>query len=229
MRKKRGQKCRLWYRHRDIFGEKYGIKRTDGRLGLLILIPCMGYIVFARSVLSTRLLVCKGFSTHLTQPSFTSVVHCRGSFATMPPLPRVRLDAGGSMLPRLDKEDTGGEDAFFITDHVCGVFDGVGGWADSGVDSGLFSRALASGCATWIENQNRLEKKHSSNLVEALAAGLASDEHIGTSTACLACISPEGELTALNLGARRPFQILENDTPQVMTTSMLLSSHRTPC
>ena len=49
-------------------------------------------------------------------------------------------------IPHPDKVATGGEDAHFILDGsdrwAIGVADGVGGWAEVGVDSGVYSRFL---------------------------------------------------------------------------------------
>ena len=41
----------------------------------------------------------------------------------------------------------GGEDAYFLSEdgQVVGVADGVGGWALSGIDSGLYSKSLMAG------------------------------------------------------------------------------------
>jgi protein phosphatase PTC7 len=44
------------------------------------------------------------------------------------------------MIPHMDKAYRGGEDAFYISDSLLVVADGVGGWADSGVNPGLYSR-----------------------------------------------------------------------------------------
>lgn len=48
------------------------------------------------------------------------------------------------MIPHPAKEQRGGEDAFFIATGgvAVGVADGVGGWAEVGVDPGLYSREL---------------------------------------------------------------------------------------
>ena len=52
------------------------------------------------------------------------------------------------MLPHPEKLMKGenGEDAYFILQsrekHAIGVSDGVGGWRDVGVDSGLFSESI---------------------------------------------------------------------------------------
>ena len=49
-------------------------------------------------------------------------------------------------IPHPDKKATGGEDAHFILDSTdrwaVGVADGVGGWTEIGVDSGIYSRFL---------------------------------------------------------------------------------------
>ena len=46
------------------------------------------------------------------------------------------------MRPHDDKVHKGGEDAYCITDTLIAVADGVGGWADRGIDPGLFSKQL---------------------------------------------------------------------------------------
>jgi protein phosphatase PTC7 len=48
------------------------------------------------------------------------------------------------MIPHPEKRHKGGEDAYFLSEdgQVLGVADGVGGWALSGVDSGLYSKSL---------------------------------------------------------------------------------------
>lgn len=48
------------------------------------------------------------------------------------------------MKPHPDKVAKGGEDAYYIADNKLslGVADGVGGWADIGVDAGEYSRML---------------------------------------------------------------------------------------
>ena len=46
------------------------------------------------------------------------------------------------MNPHPAKRAKGGEDAASVTENVIAVADGVGGWAESGVDPAKFSRAL---------------------------------------------------------------------------------------
>ncbi|XAR64112.1 Phosphoprotein phosphatase [Bertholletia excelsa] len=108
----------------------------------------------------------------------------------------LKLVSGSCYLPHPKKEDTGGEDAHFICDEVAiGVADGVGGWADLGVDAGKFSRELMSNSVAAIQEEPKgsvdpakvLEKAHSSTKAE------------GSSTACIIALTDKG-LHAINLG-----------------------------
>jgi serine/threonine protein phosphatase PrpC len=58
--------------------------------------------------------------------------------------PSLALKAGACCLPHPEKLDTGGEDAYFVSSDntVLGVADGVGGWRESGIDPGDYSRTL---------------------------------------------------------------------------------------
>lgn len=101
------------------------------------------------------------------------------------------------MIPHPAKEDKGGEDAFFICEHgLCmGVADGVGGWAEIGVDPGLYSRELMDNAKAATKElppgedrpQRALELAHSRTVAR------------GSSTACIICVH-EGRLHASNLG-----------------------------
>jgi protein phosphatase PTC7 len=48
--------------------------------------------------------------------------------------------------PSRKKVKTGGDDTFFIchSEKIVGMADGVGGWADVGVDTGKYARELMS-------------------------------------------------------------------------------------
>eukprot|EP00775_Hariotina_reticulata_P004077 gene4077-4324_t len=74
-------------------------------------------------------------------PSFVSTNG--SSNGTGPPI-RLLLQSGAAMLPHPDKAHRGGEDSFFIAEHqaAVGVADGVGGWAEIGVDAGAYARLL---------------------------------------------------------------------------------------
>ena len=43
-------------------------------------------------------------------------------------------------IPHDSKVDKGGEDAWVASSNLLVVADGVGGWANRGIDSGLFSK-----------------------------------------------------------------------------------------
>ena len=54
-----------------------------------------------------------------------------------------KFQFASSLLPHPEKAYKGGEDALYASENVLFVADGVGGWADSGVDPGLYSKKLA--------------------------------------------------------------------------------------
>ncbi|KAG5222086.1 protein phosphatase [Salix suchowensis] len=102
------------------------------------------------------------------------------------------------MLPaHPDKEETGGEDAHFICadEQAVGVADGVGGWADHGVDSGQYSRELMSNSVAAIQE----EPKGSIDPARVLEKAYSSTKAKGSSTACIIALTDQG-LHAINLG-----------------------------
>ncbi|KAJ6722558.1 PROTEIN PHOSPHATASE [Salix koriyanagi] len=109
----------------------------------------------------------------------------------------LKLLSGSSYLPHPDKEETGGEDAHFICadEQAVGVADGVGGWADHGVDSGLYSRELMSNSVTAIQE----EPKGSIDPARVLEKAHSSTKAKGSSTACIIALTEQG-LHAINLG-----------------------------
>ncbi|KAL1208649.1 putative protein phosphatase 2C 80 [Cardamine amara subsp. amara] len=121
-----------------------------------------------------------------------------GSPPTITSLKNLKLVSGSCYLPHPEKEATGGEDAHFICDEeqAIGVADGVGGWAEVGIDSGLFSRELMFYSVSAIQEQHKgssidplmvLEKAHSQTTAK------------GSSTACIIALTDKG-LHAINLG-----------------------------
>ncbi|XVE69923.1 hypothetical protein DITRI_Ditri10aG0030400 [Diplodiscus trichospermus] len=108
----------------------------------------------------------------------------------------LKLLSGSCYLPHPDKEDTGGEDAHFIMDEqAIGVADGVGGWADLGVDAGLYSRELMSNSVSAIHE----EPKGSIDPARVLEKAHSSTKAKGSSTACIIALTEQG-LHAINLG-----------------------------
>jgi protein phosphatase PTC7 len=105
------------------------------------------------------------------------------------------------MLPHPDKASRGGEDSFFIADHqaAVGVADGVGGWAEIGVDAGAYARLLMVHA-----------KEAADAAADDVAAGTLSAQAIlesafyrtnvqGSSTACVLVVNGT-TLSASNLG-----------------------------
>lgn len=108
------------------------------------------------------------------------------------------LISGAWYMPHPDKEKTGGEDAYFICEDqgVIGVADGVGGWAEYGIDSGEYSRGLMSNAVSSIKEESSggfidpakiLEKAHSVT------------RFTGSCTACIIALTDQG-IHAINLG-----------------------------
>ena len=60
----------------------------------------------------------------------------------------MRMRAAAAVIPHPEKVATGGEDAFFVCEQGlwAGVADGVGGWAEMGIDAGLYARQLMNNC-----------------------------------------------------------------------------------
>ncbi|XP_015576562.1 probable protein phosphatase 2C 55 isoform X2 [Ricinus communis] len=101
----------------------------------------------------------------------------------------LKLISGSCYLPHPDKEETGGEDAHFICtdEQAIGVADGVGGWADHGVDSGKYSRELMSHSVTAIRD----EPKRSVDPARVLEKAHSSTKAKGSSTACIIALTDE--------------------------------------
>ncbi|KAG4931697.1 hypothetical protein AAZX31_17G235800 [Glycine max] len=109
----------------------------------------------------------------------------------------LKLISGSCYLPHPDKEETGGEDAHFICseEQAIGVADGVGGWADLGVNAGYYSRELMSKSVEAIQD----EPKGSIDPARVLEKAHSSTKARGSSTACIIALTDQG-LNAINLG-----------------------------
>ncbi|XP_050159871.1 probable protein phosphatase 2C 55 [Malus sylvestris] len=109
----------------------------------------------------------------------------------------LKLTSGSYYLPHPDKEETGGEDAHFIcaNEQAIGVADGVGGWADLGVNSGLYSRELMSNSVAAVQE----EPKGAIDPARVLEKAHSSTKARGSSTACIIALTEQG-IHAVNLG-----------------------------
>ena len=101
----------------------------------------------------------------------------------------LKLLSGSCCLPHPDKVETGGEDAYFICvdEQAIGVADGVGGWADLGVDAGQYARELMSNSANAI----REEPKGSIDPARVLEKAYSSTKAKGSSTACIIALTDQ--------------------------------------
>ncbi|CAM9371950.1 unnamed protein product, partial [Heterosigma akashiwo] len=114
---------------------------------------------------------------------------------------RLVFEGASYMIPHPAKAQTGGEDACFVSSHSVGVFDGVGGWATLGVDTGLYSRELARLTALNIEEQRNTTGSDAVDLVSALEYALKNNPNTGSTTAVVAAWDPRGGLLrGANLG-----------------------------
>ena len=53
-----------------------------------------------------------------------------------------KFHVGVTLNPHPEKRDKGGEDAATVTESFIALADGVGGWAESGIDPAKYSRQL---------------------------------------------------------------------------------------
>jgi len=102
-------------------------------------------------------------------------------------------------MPHPDKVDKGGEDGFFACPATAsfGVADGVGGWADNGIDPGLFARRLLSLSLEEIKGE-----KSEADLQQALLVAteqILQEKLEGGSTALLGQLCGP-TMSILNLG-----------------------------
>lgn len=116
----------------------------------------------------------------------------------------VRIDVGVASLPDPSKKK--GEDAHLVSQQrqvtIAGVFDGVGGWAQYGVDPSRYSNQLAN--LVELELTGQVESTGSFSLRDALRVAAKNNREIGSCTACVTAVDwgPEEEatVTTLNLG-----------------------------
>lgn len=105
----------------------------------------------------------------------------------------LRLLSGACCLPHPKKVKTGGEDAYFICseEQVVGVADGVGGWADVGVDAGDYARELMlqSRIAVAQEPHGYIDP------ARVMFRAHARTKCPGSSTACILALSDYVSLT----------------------------------
>jgi len=114
---------------------------------------------------------------------------------------KLRLAFAASCLPHPEKVKRGGEDSYFGCPTTCafGVADGVGGWAESGVDPGEFARRLMKIAHDGILDTPKDEAADLQGAFQAAAARLQQEELPGGSTVLLGQLNGT-TLAVLNLG-----------------------------
>ncbi|XP_068337719.1 probable protein phosphatase 2C 55 [Pyrus communis] len=113
----------------------------------------------------------------------------------------------------LAKDNKLGEDAHFICPErqTIGVADGVGGWANKGIDAGEYARKLMNNAFIAVHNPNNINeqkgKRKAADMIGAvdprkvLQEAYAKTKEKGSSTACILSLNKEsGVLHAVNVG-----------------------------
>lgn len=113
----------------------------------------------------------------------------------------LRLAFAAACIPHPDKASRGGEDGYFAChpSHSFGVADGVGGWAESGVDPGEFARRLMCLVHERIEAMPRDSAADLQEAFLSAANRLQEEELPGGTTALLGQLHGT-TLAVLNLG-----------------------------
>lgn len=97
--------------------------------------------------------------------------------------------------PGPNKKNPKGEDAYYVNDVFMVVADGVGGWANRGIDPSLYSNKLVDNCKT---NFYSNPQYYSRNL-KLLGNKSASSLYIlGSSTLVMVALDPESLLLHTN-------------------------------
>lgn len=112
---------------------------------------------------------------------------------------KVKMDAGSFYIPKDNPLKPLGEDGHFLSPDLqtFGVADGVGGWAEEGVDSGKYSRELMENTLLFIQEQ----KDHGPiDPKKALKQAFLKTEAEGSSTACIITLHEDCSLVAVNVG-----------------------------
>eukprot|EP01017_Pseudomicrothorax_dubius_P022814 TRINITY_DN24620_c0_g1_i1.p1 TRINITY_DN24620_c0_g1~~TRINITY_DN24620_c0_g1_i1.p1 ORF type:complete len:292 (-),score=54.04 TRINITY_DN24620_c0_g1_i1:109-984(-) len=120
-----------------------------------------------------------GLSGHFLKPNFTAQVNRNRNY----------LRYASEVIPHPEKVAKGGEDAFFSNENAIAVADGVGGWADYGVDPAKYSRELCQNIANIVANEWEAVKKNPKELIIRAAQ---RTKNMGSST-CVVLIIDEKE------------------------------------
>lgn len=102
------------------------------------------------------------------------------------------FDFGQFVIPHPEKVEKGGEDAYFSNKQVLAVADGVGGWAEHGVDPAIYSRKLCANIAQLLET-NGFEK-YSNNPKLLVKQAADNNQEEGSSTLVVLTLPGKGDI-----------------------------------
>lgn len=108
----------------------------------------------------------------------------------------MKLYSGFCNIPRDDKVDDGGDDAWFIASSdvsAIGICDGVGSWRDKGIIAGVYARSIMRLC------EKAFEEKKMKNPLKAIDYAYEGTDEEGSTTVVLAKLEAD-RLYYLNLG-----------------------------
>eukprot|EP00892_Ulva_mutabilis_P003903 jgi/Ulvmu1/1885/UM012_0042.1 len=113
---------------------------------------------------------------------------------------RLSLTTGGFVIPHPQKVAKGGEDAYYIAERSFGVADGVGGWAELGIDPGEYARTVMREAKAAVDAYLKAEEGAVLDPTAILTVAHSKTERvIGSSTAVVLCVEGE-KLLAANIG-----------------------------
>lgn len=103
---------------------------------------------------------------------------------------------GANLMPHPEKIDKGGEDALVAAHNLMVVADGVGGWADHGIDPGMYSKQLVADFKSLYDKDNNEE------LINHLLQAHRQNPNQGSCTFYAAKFDPSREnfIKTINLG-----------------------------
>ena len=119
--------------------------------------------------------------------------------------------AGAHLNPHYAKRHKGGEDAACLSPSLLCVADGVGGWAESGIDPAIYSKRLCSIIDTLYEKESELYMVSPRNL---LVDAVTRNDEVGSCTCVIVTLDKEAEvIQTVNLGDSG-YMILRKDQTQ---------------
>eukprot|EP00242_Pyramimonas_sp_CCMP2087_P013765 CAMPEP_0198204288 /NCGR_PEP_ID=MMETSP1445-20131203/7694_1 /TAXON_ID=36898 /ORGANISM="Pyramimonas sp., Strain CCMP2087" /LENGTH=382 /DNA_ID=CAMNT_0043876093 /DNA_START=327 /DNA_END=1475 /DNA_ORIENTATION=- len=108
----------------------------------------------------------------------------------------IKLNSGAASIPHPDKVEKGGEDSHFVAEggKWIGVADGVGGWAELGIDAGEYARTLMR-----FSDEESTRPENGTDPLKVLEKAFRRVFVQGSCTACILTVH-ENSLRVANVG-----------------------------